>query len=412
MLVNRRARGLVRVASLIVIVGVGLWVGREWWVARQYRLAMESIKEELEGDHHALAARDLRALLPWSPDPARVLYLLGYCERSRGNHKAAAEAWARVSPTSRFAIAAILSRMEMDVEQGRLADAERLIRRAMADPRIDPFELVMEFAPVYVKEGRDQEARALIEAAWKALDRAGLGATEPSILLLRLHIEIGAKPDPVEATRSLLDRAGRLAPEDDRVWLGKANLALRLGELDEAGRWLGACLRRHPDDISVWRAWLDWAMASDRREEAIEAIRHLPEDREPPARVAGRAAWLAARRGDREAERQAMAAVLIEDPADHSARDRLIAMAIRDGRPGLAEEFRSEGTRIQRLEDRYRELYRRAQPSRDAEAMARLAAQLGRRFEARGLLTLAIAMDPGRKDLRTDLAAIDGRPFE
>ncbi len=412
MAINERARGLVWVGSLIAIVGAGGWVGREWWVTRQYRFAMESIREELEGDHQALAARDLRALLPWSPDPDRVLYLLGYCERSRGNHEAATEAWARVAPTSRFAIAAIVGRMEMEVERGRLADAERLIRRVVSDPRIDPFELAMEFAPVYVKEGRDEEARELIEGAWTALDRAGRGATEPAILLLRLHIEIGAKPDPVEATRSLLDRSGRLAPDDERVWLGKANLALRLGELDEAGRWLDACLHRAPDDRSVWRARLDWAIASNRTEEAIETIRHLPEDREPPARVAGRAAWLAGRRGDREAEHRALSVVLIENPADRSARARLIAMAIQDGQPDLAEKLRSEGARIHQLEERYWERYRRAQPSRDAEAMARLAAQLGRRFEARGLFTLAIAMDPGRRDLRTDLAAIDGRPPE
>ena len=35
--------------------------------------------------------------------------------------------------------------------------------------------------------------------------------------------------------------------------------------------------------------------------------------------------------------------------------------------------------------------------------MARLAERLGRRFEARGFLTLAISEDPEREDLRRDL---------
>ena len=49
-----------------------------------------------------------------------------------------------------------------------------------------------------------------------------------------------------------------LAPDDDRVWLGKANLAIRTGMYDEAERWLAACLGRRPGDAPVWRARLNW----------------------------------------------------------------------------------------------------------------------------------------------------------
>ena len=34
----------------------------------------------------------------------------------------------------------------------------------------------------------------------------------------------------VDAFRNLLENAGRQAPEDDRVWLGWANLAIRTGQ--------------------------------------------------------------------------------------------------------------------------------------------------------------------------------------
>jgi len=43
---------------------------------------------------------------------------------------------------------------------------------------------------------------------------------------------------------------------------------------------------------------------------------------------------------------------------------------------------------------------------RDAEEMARLAEQLGRGFEARVFLSLAISNEPEREDLRRDLSRL------
>ena len=407
---GREGRGWVLVLSLTAVAGIGFWGGREWWVAWHYREALKTIKAEIEGGRHAAAARELRSLLAWNSDRARTLYLLGFCERSRGHHDAAAEAWAQVPPASRFALAALLGRMELDVESGRLADAERLIHQALADPRIDAFELALEFGPVYGKEGRIEDAQELIESAWTALNAVGKGGSEPAILLVRLHIELSSQTDPVEAIRSLLDRSGRLAPEDDRVWLGKANLAIRTGSLDEAGQWLDACLRRRPDDVSVWRARLDWAMASNRRDEALEAMRHLPAVEEPPAGAQRRTAWLAARDGDPKAERHALESVIGDDPTDFAAYDRLIEQAIQDRQPARADELRRKKSEIQRLEARYQTLYRRNQPTRDAQEMARLAEQLGRGFEARGFLTLATAVHPDREDSATGVRATDWIP--
>jgi len=370
---------------------------------------LKAIKGEIEGGRYALAARDLRSLLAWSSNTAGARYLLGSCERSRGNRDAAAEAWAQVPPASRFAVAALLGRMELDVERGRFADAERLIHQALADPRIDASELALKFGSVYGREGRVEEAQKLIEAAWATLNEAGKGASEPAIILVRLHIELPSQTYSVEEIRSILDQAGRLAPEDDRVWLGKANLAIRIGSHDEAGRWLDACLRSHPDDVSVWRSRLDWAMASNRLEEALEAMRRLPSVEETPARAQRRAAWLAARGGDRKAERRALEYVIVDDPTDFAAFDRLLELAIQDSQPTVADELRCKKSEIQRLEARYQRLYRRNQPTRDAEEMAHLAEQLGRWFEARGFLTVATAVNPDREDLRDDLARINQR---
>ena len=58
----------------------------------------------------------------------------------------------------------------------------------------------------------------------------------------------------------------------------------------------------------------------------------------------------------------------------------------------------------------YRKLHDRKQPIRDAKELARLSEQLGRRFEARAFLTIAVADDPGRKDLRQHLQELIAKP--
>ena len=95
------------------------------------------------------------------------------------------------------------------------------------------------------------------------MNALGEGALEPAIKLVRQHIELTEKPIPVGNIRAFLDQAARLAPDDDRVWLGRANLAIRTGAFDEAQRWLDACLRLRPEDFPVWRARLSWGIATN-----------------------------------------------------------------------------------------------------------------------------------------------------
>ena len=58
------------------------------------------------------------------------------------------------------------------------------------------------------------------------------------------------------------------------------------------------------------------------------------------------------------------------------------------------------------MRTRYWKLYERTQHFRDAEEMAQLAEQLGRMFEARVFLALAIRQEPERADLRRDLGRL------
>jgi predicted Zn-dependent protease len=394
---------------LAAIAGGLLWSGWKWWELRRYRRAMARIEEEIDNGRNSLAARELAALLTWKPDSDEALNLLGACEMARGRLGAASDAWAKVSPGSRFAPQAILGRVQVQMEQGRLSEAETIIRDALNDPRVDGSSLPILLGPVYCQQGRLEETLRLLEARWSRLDASGEGASEQAIELVRAYIELKRSPIPVEVIRSALDRAAQLAPEDDRTWLGKASLAIRAGSLDEAARWLDACLRRRPDDAPVWRVRLDWAMASNRVAEAREALSHLPAAEMTPAQVWKLAAWFAARRGDAASERQALERLSATDPADRAALDRLTELAVKDGQADRAADLRRRKSEIERLEARYFKLYRRNQPARDAAEMARLAEQLGRWFEAKVLLTVATEADPDRDDLRGELGRLKRR---
>ena len=240
---------------------------------------------------------------------------------------------------------------------------------------------------VYSLQGRVEERERVIEASWDRLNEAGEGASELAIRLVRLHIQTPT----IEEVRAFLDQAARSAPDDDRVWLGKAKLAIRDGAYDEASRWLEACLRKRPDDVPVWRARLDWALATHRLADVRQAMGHLPVEESTPAQVQRLNTRLAAVHGDLEAERRALERLLEVDPADLAALDRLAVIADRDGKPDRALAYRRRKAEIGRLQARYETLYTRNQTMRDAGEMAKLAEQLGRPFEAKVFRTIAIA---------------------
>jgi predicted Zn-dependent protease len=299
--------------------------------------------------------------------------------------------------------------VKLEMEVGRLAEAERMIRDAMEHPRTDGPGLSILLGPVYLPQGRLVETLRLIESRWDALNHAGEGASEPAINLVRAHIDIRQGPGEIEVIRGALDRGARMEPEDDRIWLAKANLAIRDGSYDEALRWLDACARRRPEDVAVWRTRLSWALATNRIAEARQALTHLPAVVMTPAEVQKLAAWFAAGRGDVESERRALERLITADPADLVALDRLAELAVRNGQPDHAGTLRRSKTEIEKIVARYQHLHTRHQPSRDAAEMARLAEQLGQWFENKAFLTLAVAVDPDRVDLRRDLARPDER---
>ena len=406
-IVLTRARGWLVLA--LVIAAIALVGGWKWWQYRQYRHAIKGIEAEMAAGRHAIAAQALTELAASSGDSDEGSYLLGVCERARGRGEAAAGAWARVTPGSSFSSRAIEARLTLEIDGGRLAAAEKLINQAAADPRDNRAALRILLLPTFMTEGRLEDARRLVEERWEHLHETGEETSELAINLGRLHIEIRSKPGPVADVAAELDRAGKLAPDDDRVWLGRANLARRTSKFDEAKRWLDACLERRPDDTAVWQARLDFGMASGERDLVLEALKHLPATDSTPAQILRITAWLAAGNGDHEAEEHALARLATTGPLDPEALVRLSELTGQTGPSERRAKWESRRAELTQRAARYQKLFDRNQPIRDAAEMGLLAKRLGQPLEARVFLTVAAATSLHPDEAKRELATLNRR---
>ena len=392
-----------------LLVGAGLIIGG-WtlWTQLRYKQAILEVEDHIARGRYSAACRNLEALLGWKADVNGGLrYLLGSCELARGHIGATDKAWASVAPGTEFSERAILGRMWLLHNEGRLAKAERLVSEAARDQRNNRTSLMVGLVPIMIETGRQDEATELIEDRWDDLNAIGQGALDPAIKLLLQHVEVTTGEAAIDVVRTSLDEAAKLAPDDDRVWLGRANLAIRTGEMKDAERWLNECEKQRPDDRAVWRARLKWAMATGRIGAVERAMTHLPDDALLSAEQHRINAWLAGHRGDFAKERSELELLLGADPGDLSALDRLIDLHKKGGQPVLAAKVVQKRNAVRELLDRYMMLHGRKQPIRDAEELARIAEQLGRGFEARGFLTIAVFQERGRKDLWEKLRSFD-----
>ena len=358
------------------------------------------------------AVRGLTSLLDASPDPDQVAYLLGVCERGRGRPEAADLAWARVTPGSSLSARAIEGRMLLRVASGQFAAAEQLINEAADDRRNDGTALRILLVQIYFDEGRLDDALRLIDARLDHLQQIGEGASHTAIVLARLHFDLEQTSTPVETARANLEHAGRMARDDDRVWLGRANLALRTGNLHEAARWLDACQQRRPGDVPVWRARMRSPWQAGLVVQVKEALRHLPASASTPVEVHHIRAWLAKQQGDQAVERQELTLALAASPADRSALDRLSALADAGGQAEELARLKHQKAEIERMTARYEKLIGRNQPIRDSIEMGLLAEKLGRPVEARVYLGIAAAESLHRDQASRDLDRLDHRPTD
>jgi tetratricopeptide (TPR) repeat protein len=370
------------VLTLAVLGSLGALVVAAWSVERSLAHARRLMEADRFGE-----AREWLVGVPWRwmTNPERS-YRLGVCEHAGGDIQAALAAWASVDPRSNWAPKAGLARARTLVgDLGHFRQGEEILVALKSEPGAEGDQVRHTLSELYFWEGRRDEARRLLEQNWRS-------AAEPTIEL-RDHWRLDSSPVLLEKVRWEVDRAITSAPDDDRVWLAQAALAVQSGRFDEAGALLERCTQRHPDDPAVWRARLEWSRAAGNLDEVRKSLRQLDASRFTEEQRLALAAWLAARVGNIDAERQALEQLvpIVHDPW---AMDRLALVAFDAGQADRATEYRSRKAKLDAAKDRYRQLMdERLTADRFAE-LASLAELLGRRFEAWGWWTLRARSDP------------------
>jgi tetratricopeptide (TPR) repeat protein len=392
--------GLAAVAVVAVV-----WMA---WVVggRRHRSALERVDREIAAGRYGRARQRLIGLSTRWMGPDEVDYRLGVCEGRLGHDEAALAAWGRLGARSPFADAAALNSAAVEMNRGRFSAAETILERALGHPGRQVVTVGQLLARLLWEQGRTYERRAAIESSWRRASRTGWPTPEEALALLRDHIAVDFESLAADALRNLLDRAGRLAPQDDRVWLGWANLANRTGRFADARRRIDDCLARRPEDPAVWQAELDWGLATEQVARVRRALAHLPAERFSPSRVEVLCAWLALHRHDVQTEQRALEQVIDDDPGYRPAWARLAVLAAQAGRAEQAGELRRHKAAIDVATQRYVDLYNMNRFADDAPELARLAETLGRRFEAIGFFTWITQRDRGDHASQAALARL------
>ena len=235
--VPRRLRLFLVLAVVAALLSGAGW---KWWDYRQKRRSLVEIEDDMANARFAIAARKLGAFLSRRRSYGSGIFLLGLCEEERGRPEAATPPWDAIPPNSTFAPQAIAAQLQLLIDRGRIADAEQLIHRMRAYPRIDGIVL----GPTFCQQGRVDRAETWSKGVRHHLDESGKGASAAAVNLVRLHIELRRTIPSIEQTRAVLDHAQALAPQDDRTWLGRAKYGdAGAGSYDEAATLLDACLK-------------------------------------------------------------------------------------------------------------------------------------------------------------------------
>ncbi len=259
------SRGVKVSVFALVAVGVG-WAFAGW----RCRSLLDEAHREIAARRYADARSRLAVLPAWWPARPEAQYLLGVCDEGEGRLDAALEAWARVPPDSPFADRAALNTGRTAMERGWYADAENVLTAALRKPGPLETDLRQVLIQLLWCQGRLEEVGRLYEANWRALSRSPGPGSPPAVATLRGHLSLDLEIYPLDRIEAILAKAAQDAPGDDRVSLGRANMALRAGRMADAERLLAHCREQRPNDPVVWGVSLDLALATGQEARARE----------------------------------------------------------------------------------------------------------------------------------------------
>jgi tetratricopeptide (TPR) repeat protein len=373
-----RWRWLLVAVAVVLGVAAIVWSAVSWFEGRRSQRELERAGREMASGRFHRARQRLVELTKQRPDSSEVAYQLGLCEEGLRNPEAAEAAWSRIRPASPLAHKAGLGRARLMMNAGRFAPVEILLLSLPRDSRPEGRQAREALELLYRVEGRKSELRDLVLETWT-------GADDPAGVLRRLYL-VDHAIFPIDFVRKVLANGD---PEDDRVWLGNANLAAWSGELTLASRWLIACARLRPADLAVWRARLELARSTGDLETVRRAVTHLPLVALTTSEAEELRGWLAALQGDASLERESLLSLVALEPGNISAWDRLAELSMLAGRKTEAEEFHKKKEEFNRVREEYKQLIGRDDRAAHSQKLAHLAETLGRRIEARGWSLIA-----------------------
>ena len=381
---RRPRRALV--LGLVSFLGAGVaYAAVDEW---RFRSERDALRREVAQARYAKALPGLIRLTRRRPGDGELQYHLGTSEAYLGRQDEAIRAWSLVPDDSPFSGRAAIERSRRELKRHRLAAAEPLLPRAMADRGDHSLEAFETLLNLYRIEGRFDEA---IRLCWSYAPRY-----PDQVALLRELAQLGSiKAHKLDYTRGLLETAAKGAPDDDRIWLGWANLAIRVGRFDEAARWLDRCQRLRPDDPPTWRSRLNLAVASEDPDGAWRALGHLPTESVEPAEVLSLRAWFAKLGADEPKERKALSEWLNLETFSPRALDRLAELELRAGRAEEAAKLRARKSELDRAMSQYDIILSQPDAPTQAATLGQLAETLGLLREARVLWTFANKQKPG-----------------
>src|SRR5262249_20222509 len=147
-----------------------------------------------------------------------VDYWLGVCEAVGGRSDAALRAFARVPASYVYDDHGAYLEAKANLAHGRLRAAERRLETAGSRGGHVWEKVRALLSEVYQLEMRFDDDMAM--------HRASLAGTKDPTVLLKKIGNSDLERLPYDGLRAALEHAGQLAPEEDRVWLGKARLAI------------------------------------------------------------------------------------------------------------------------------------------------------------------------------------------
>ena len=151
-------------------------------------------------------------------------------------------------------------------------------------------------------------------------------------------------------------------------------------------------------------------MGTEDVDQVREALGHLPAKRFSPARIEALRAWMAARRGDAAAERQALDSWSGSTPATEPRGSVSPCLRWRLAGERTRAACGRRKAAIDEARQRYKDLYNDNHFAQDSAELARQAEALGGRFEAIGFLTWLARHEPFNQDARDALARLQRCP--